>query len=79
MKTQTVEVVVVKSLQDIQKDMSELYEQVRSGAVDLKAACELANIAGKYLKAEQLILMREMFLSRNTRRFLPKLIGRTGG
>lgn len=54
--------VKTKSLKDIQKDMSELYEQVSTGAMELKTAAELANIAGKYLKAEQLILAREIFL-----------------
>ena len=43
--------------------MSDLYEQVRKGQVDLKTAGELANISGKFLKAEQLQLAREIFLS----------------
>lgn len=53
----------VKSLEDIQVDMSELYDQVRDGVVELKAAGEMANIAGKFLKAEQLKLAREIFTS----------------
>jgi hypothetical protein len=52
----------MKSLDDIKLDMSELYDQVKLGTVEIKTAAELANIAGKYLKAEQLGLAREMFL-----------------
>jgi hypothetical protein len=52
---------VTKSLNDIKQDMSELYEELRSGRAELKVASELANIAGKYLKAEQLQLAREVF------------------
>lgn len=53
----------MKSMNDIKTDMSELYECVKSGSVDLKVADSLANIAGKYLKAEQLQLAREIFVS----------------
>lgn len=57
----------IKTLVNIQEDMSELYDQVKGGDVDLKAASELANIAGKFLKAEQLILAREIFTSQRGR------------
>ena len=53
----------MKTLTDIKQDMSDLYEQVRAGQVDLKTAGELANISGKFLKAEQLQLAREIFLN----------------
>jgi hypothetical protein len=53
----------VKTLNDIKDDMSKLYEEVRAGQTELKTASELANIAGKFLKAEQLQLAREVFLS----------------
>ena len=53
----------MKTLSDIKQDMSDLYDQVRAGKVDLKTAGELANISGKFLKAEQLELAREIFLS----------------
>ena len=53
----------MKTLSDIKQDMSDLYDQVRAGQVDLKTAGELANISGKFLKAEQLQLAREIFLS----------------
>lgn len=43
--------------------MSELYDAVKGGHIDLRSASELANIAGKFLKAEQLRLAREIFLS----------------
>lgn len=52
----------MKTLDDIKRDMSVLYEEVNSGTTEVKVAAELANIAGKYLKAEQLQLAREMFL-----------------
>ena len=53
----------MKTLSDIKQDMSDLYEQVRAGQVDLKTAGELANISGKFLKAEQIELAREIFLN----------------
>lgn len=53
----------MKTLNDIKIDMSELYEAVKNGKVDLKIAAELAKISGKFLKAEQLQLAREVFLS----------------
>lgn len=53
----------MKTLNNIKQDMSELYEELRSGNCELKTASELANIAGKFLKAEQLDLAREIFLS----------------
>ena len=52
----------MKNLDDIKRDMSELYEALKTGYVDLKVASELANISGKFLKAEQLQLAREVFL-----------------
>jgi len=52
-----------KTVADIKCDMSELYEQLKNREVDIKVAAELANITGKFLKAEQLELAREIFLS----------------
>lgn len=52
-----------KTLDDIKRDMSELYDGVKTGGTELKTASELANIAGKYLKAEQLQLAREIFMT----------------
>lgn len=52
-----------KTLNDVKADMSDLYEQVKAGTCDLKLAGELANITGKYLKAVQLDLATEIFLS----------------
>jgi hypothetical protein len=54
-----------KTLSDVKADMSELYEQVKAGSTDLKLAAELANITGKFLKAEQLEMAKEIFLSNN--------------
>ena len=51
----------MKNLNDIKQDMSDLYEALKVGAIDLKVAGELANISGKFLKAEQLQLAREIF------------------
>lgn len=53
----------MKSLQDVKEDMSALYDEVRRGDVELKTASELANIAGKFLKAEQLQLAKDVFLA----------------
>lgn len=53
----------MKTLEDVKLDMSELYEQVKSGDTDLKMASELANITGKYLKAVQLDLAQQIFLA----------------
>jgi hypothetical protein len=53
----------VKTMRDIKQDMSDLYDEVRAGTTDLKQAAELSNIAGKFLKAEQLVLAREIFES----------------
>jgi len=52
----------MKSLNDIKQDMSTLYDELRTGAIDLKTASELANVAGKFLKAEQLDLATAIFL-----------------
>jgi len=51
----------MNSLDDVKSNMSDLYEEVRNGTTELKIAAELANIAGKYLKAEQLILAERIF------------------
>jgi hypothetical protein len=53
----------MKTLNDIKQDMSELYEALKMGNVDIKIAGELANISGKFLKAEQLQLAKEIYLS----------------
>jgi predicted protein tyrosine phosphatase len=52
----------MKSLNDIKQDMSTLYDELRNGAIDLKTASELANVAGKFLKAEQLELATAIFV-----------------
>lgn len=53
----------MKNLNRIKSDMSELYEQLKTGEIDIKTASELANITGKFLKAEQLQLARDIFLN----------------
>ncbi len=52
----------IESLDGIKTAMGKLYAEVRDGTTELKTAAELANIAGKYLKAEQLQLAREIFM-----------------
>lgn len=64
----------MKSLDDIKSDMSKLYDELMAGSVEIKTAAELANITGKYLKAEQLILARQIFQN-NKRPDDPKQIG----
>jgi hypothetical protein len=61
----------MKTLNDIKQDMSALYDQVRDGSCELKTAAELSNIAGKFLKAEQLDLAREIFLSSKAQTSIP--------
>ena len=56
----------MKSIDDIKQDMSELYDRLKEGQLELKLASELANIAGKNLKAEQLKLAREIFENGNS-------------
>jgi len=51
----------MKSLDDIKVDMSALYESLKSGDIKREDAAELANVAGKFLKAEQLQLARQIF------------------
>jgi hypothetical protein len=47
---------MTKTLDDVKADMSELYEQVKAGQTEIKLGDALANIAGKFLKAETLIV-----------------------
>lgn len=51
----------MKTLSDIKQDMSNLFDQLKAGEIDIKTASELANISGKFLKAEQLDFAREVF------------------
>lgn len=63
----------VKTLDDVKRDMSMLYDSVRDGKTDLRLASELANISGKYLKAVALDLATDMFLES----IKPKSIGKS--
>ncbi len=51
----------MKTLDDVKTAMGTLYEQLNTGQTERAQAAELANIAGKWLKAEQLKLAREIF------------------
>ena len=62
----------MKNLNDIKQDMSDLYDNVRDGKTELKPAAELANIAGKFLKAEQLQLAKDMFMDQQKKRVAVK-------
>lgn len=53
----------MKTLEDIKQDMSDLYEDLKSGKTELKMAAELSNVAGKFLKAEAILLAREVFVA----------------
>lgn len=44
----------IKTLNDIKKDMSELYDSIKDRTTDLPIAKELNNSTGKYLKAASL-------------------------
>lgn len=62
-----------KSLDTLKDDMAQLYDEVRAGKTELRVASELANIAGKYLKAEQLQLAREIFVHDKQRSMPPAI------
>jgi hypothetical protein len=53
----------MKTLDDVKQDMSVLYDNLSNRKLDLQTASELANIAGKFLKDESLVLAREMFIA----------------
>lgn len=52
-----------KTMDDIKQDMTDLYERVKAGTIDLKVAKTLAQVTQANLKAEQLKLNRQVFES----------------
>jgi len=58
----------MKTPRDIQNDMSKLYDELKKREIDIEIASELANIAGKFLKAESLIFAREVFVASMARK-----------
>lgn len=65
----------MQTMQDIRNAMAKLYRDLESGEIDLKTATELANITGKFLKAEQLELARDIFLNnQNKGQYKPAVI-----
>jgi len=50
----------MKTLDDVKSEMSNLYDSFKSGSMKREDVAELANVAGKYLKAEQLQIARAM-------------------
>lgn len=71
----------MNEMDEVKQNMRTLYGEVRAGKTDLKTASELANIAGKFLKAEQLKLAREIFVNDKaiTRQVATGLIERSKG
>lgn len=55
-----------KTLDDVQADMSEIVEQLKADEIEIKKADAIVNATGKYLKAEQLKLAREVFETNRT-------------
>ena len=53
----------MKTLIDVKQDMSDLFELLKNNKIDIQTASEMANVTGKFLKAEQLILARDVFLN----------------
>lgn len=51
-----------KNLDDLNQDMSSLYDGLNAGTVDLKVAQELANIGGKLFKIQSLMWAKEVFM-----------------
>jgi hypothetical protein len=51
----------MKNMDDVMDTMSTLYDRLDKDEIDRVKASELSNIAGKFLKAEQLKLAREVF------------------
>lgn len=51
-----------KTLENVKDDMAALYEELKNKRIERVDAAELANIAGKWIKAEGLRLANDMFL-----------------
>lgn len=52
-----------KTLEDLNLDLSKLYDGVSAGSVELPVAQELANIGGKLFKIQALMWAKEVFAS----------------
>jgi len=50
-----------KTLDDLNLDLSKLYDGVSTGSVELPVAQELANIGGKLFKIQALMWAKEVF------------------
>lgn len=50
-----------KTLNDLNLDLSRLYDGLKDGNVDLPVAQELANIGGKLFKVQALMWAKEVF------------------
>jgi len=50
-----------KTLDDLNTDLSQLYDGLKSGQIELPVAQELANIGGKLIKVQALMWAKEVF------------------
>jgi hypothetical protein len=50
-----------KTLDDLNTDLSQLYDGLKSGQIELPVAQELANIGGKLFKVQALMWAKEVF------------------
>ncbi len=55
--------VKMKTLEDIQEEMGQLYDRLKDNKINLKLAAEMANVAGKDLKAKQLSFAEKVFVT----------------
>jgi len=58
-------------IREIGRKLKILGEQLRDGTIELKIASELANIYGKELKAQQLVIAERIFMNSSN---LPMLL-----
>lgn len=61
-KTAVTKLVQAPDILEVGMNLKILGEQLRNGQVELKHASELANIYGKELKAQQLVLAERIFM-----------------
>lgn len=56
-----------KTLSDVKQDMSNLYERLLHGELELQTAKQLNATTSNFLKAEQLELARDIFTGRSSK------------
>ena len=55
----------IKNIDDLISDLQGLYEEARNGSIKLKDAREVANVAGKLIKASSLKFEYNKFLDKD--------------